>query len=126
MTDYFELHEIDIFDVQMKLFAQTLAGDVRKWFRSLPDNSTDSLEVFQQQFLKIWEKKKNPQYILSEYENIRRGPNEIVQDYYTRFNGIYNAIPVNLIPPLDLALIKFTDGFDTDMSYHLRERNPLL
>lgn len=30
MTDYFELHEIDIGDVQMRLFAQTLVGDVRK------------------------------------------------------------------------------------------------
>ena len=46
MTDYFELHEIDIVDAQMRLFAQTLSGDGRKWFRSLPDNSIDSLQVF--------------------------------------------------------------------------------
>lgn len=46
MTDYFELHEIDIVDVQMTLFAQTLAGDVRKWFGALRDNSIDSLEAF--------------------------------------------------------------------------------
>lgn len=47
MTNHFELHEIDIVDVQMRLFAQILASDVRKWFRSLLDNSIDSLEVFQ-------------------------------------------------------------------------------
>lgn len=29
---------------------------------------------------------------------------------------IYNAIPVNLRPPPHLALIKFPDGFDTDMA----------
>ena len=108
----------------MRLFTKTLAGDVRKWFISLPDNSIDSLEEFHQQFLNRWEKKKNPLQILSEYENIRRGPNETVQGYCTRFNSIYNAISVNLRPPHDLALIKFPDGFDIDMAYQLRERNP--
>jgi len=28
MNDYFELHEIDEKDVKMRLFAQTLTGDV--------------------------------------------------------------------------------------------------
>ena len=49
MTDYFELHEIDIGDVQMRLFAQTLAGDVRTCFRALPANDIDTLEIFYQQ-----------------------------------------------------------------------------
>ena len=69
-------------------------------------------------------KEENSLQILSEYENIRRGPNETIQDHYTRFNNIYNTIPVNLRPPPDLALIKFPDGFDTDTAYQLRERNP--
>ena len=43
MSYYIELHEIDIVDVQMRLFAQNLAGNVRKWFISLPNNSIDSL-----------------------------------------------------------------------------------
>jgi hypothetical protein len=46
-----------------------------------------------------------------------------VQDYYTRFNNLYNAIPYDIKPPQGLALIKFPDGFGTDMSYQLRERN---
>jgi len=116
MTYYFELHGIDIVDVQMILFTQTLADDVRKWFRSLPNNSIDSLEVFQQQCLNRWEKKKNPLQILSEYENISRRLNEIFQYYCTRFNNIYYAILVNLGPPPNLALIKFLDGFDIDMA----------
>ena len=51
------------------------------------------------------------------------GPQETVLDYCTRFNTIYNAIPKNLRPPPDLALIKFPDGFDADMAYQLRERD---
>ena len=60
MTNYFELHEIDIGDVHMRLFAQTLAGDVRTWFRALPANSIDTLDIFYQQFLNRWENRKNP------------------------------------------------------------------
>jgi len=47
-----------------------------------------------------------------------------VQDYCTKFNIVYNAIPQNLRPPPDLALIKFPDGFDSDMAFQLREQAP--
>jgi hypothetical protein len=46
-----------------------------------------------------------------------------VQDYCTRFNNLYNAIPAAIKPPQGLALLKFPDGFDADMSYQLREGN---
>lgn len=68
--------------------------------------------------------KKDPLQILSEYENLKRGTQETVQDYCTRFNNVYKAIPQNLRPPPDLALIKFPDGFDSDMDFQLRERAP--
>ena len=38
----------------MRLFAQTLAGDVRKLFRGLPANSIDNIYVFYQHFLNRW------------------------------------------------------------------------
>jgi hypothetical protein len=81
------------------------------------------LAAFQRSFLDRWEVKKNPLQILSEYENIRRNQGETVQDYCTCFNNLYNAIPADIKPPQGLALIKFPDGFDADMSYQLRERN---
>jgi len=55
---------------------------------------------------------------------LKIGPQETVQDHCARFNNVYNAIPQNLRPPPDLALIKFPDGFDSDMAYQLRERAP--
>jgi len=66
---------------------------------------------------------ENPLQILSEYENIRRDQGETLQDYCNHFNNTYNAIPSDIKPPQGLALIKFPDGFDADMSYQLRERN---
>ena len=108
----------------MKIFIQSLTGDVRTWFRALPANTIADPQALYQNFLTIWEKKEDPLHILSEYENLKRGPRESVQDYCARFNNVYNAIPHNLRPPPDLALIKFPDGFDSNMAYQLRERAP--
>jgi hypothetical protein len=100
-----------------------LTGDVKKWYKGLCATSVLDLTAFQRSFLKRWEVKKNPLQILSEYENIRRNQGETVQDYYTRFNNLYNTIPAKIKPPQSLELIKFLDGFDADMSYQLREIN---
>jgi hypothetical protein len=99
-----------------------LTGDVKKWYKGLCATSVLDLTVFQRSFLDRWEVKKNPLQILSEYENIRRNQGETVQDYCTRFNNLYNVILTEIKPPQSLALIKFPDGFDADMSYQLRER----
>jgi hypothetical protein len=123
MNDYFDLQEVDEDDVQMRFFAQSLTGDVKKWYKGLRAASVLDLTAFQRIFLDRWEVKKNPLQILSEYENIRRNQGETVQDYYTRFNNLYNAILADIKPPQGLALIKFPDGFNADMSYQLRERN---
>jgi hypothetical protein len=93
MNDYFDLHEVDEADVQMRLFAQSLTGDVKKWYKGLRAASVLDLTAFQRIFLDRWEVKKNPLQILSEYENIRRNQGETVQDYCTHFNNLYNAIP---------------------------------
>jgi ribonuclease HI len=123
MNDYLDLQEVDEVDVQMRLFAQSLTGEVKKWFKALPAASITDLAAFQRSFLDRWGVKKNPLQILSEYENIKRNQGESVQDYCTRFNNLYNAIPADIKPPPGLALIKFPDGFDADMSYQLRERD---
>jgi hypothetical protein len=123
MNDYFDLHEVDEADVQMRLFSQSLTGDIKKWYKGLRVTSVLDLTAFQRSFLDRWEVNKNPLQIFSEYENIRRNQGESVQDYCTRFNNLYSAIPSEIKPPQGLALIKFPDGFDADMSYQLREIN---
>lgn len=124
MQDYFENDEIDDDAVRMKILVQSLTGDVRIWVRDLPANSIADPDALYQTFLNRWEKKKDPLHILSEYDTIKRGPQEIVLNYCARFNNAYNAIPQNLRPPPNLALIKFPDGFDSGMACQLRERAP--
>ena len=67
MKDYFELHEIDDFDVQMRIFSQTLTSEVKIWFKGLNPGSIADLAVFHRLFINKWEKKKNPLQILSEF-----------------------------------------------------------
>jgi len=124
LMDCFENYEIDDNDVRMKIFVQSLTDDLRTWFRALAINTITDPNALYQTFLNMWKKKKDPLHILLEYKSLKRGPQETVQDYCARFNNVYNAIPQNLRPPPDLALIKFPDGFDSDMAYKLRERAP--
>jgi hypothetical protein len=85
MNDFFDLQEVDEEDVKMRLFAQSLNGEVRKWIKALPVASLNDITSFHQYFLNRWEVKKNPLQILSEYESIKRNQGESVQDYCTRF-----------------------------------------
>ena len=82
------------------------------------------MQELHRKFLDRWEVNKNPLQILFQYENIKRNVGESVQDYCVRFNAVYNDISANLKPPMGLSLVKFPDGFDGDMAYQLRERDP--
>lgn len=55
MNDFFDLHEIDIKDLKMTLFAQSLGGEVRKWFKALLAATIDTLEFFHHHFVETWE-----------------------------------------------------------------------
>lgn len=124
MMDYFENYEIDDDDVRMKIFVQSLTSEVRTWFRALGAHTIVDPDTLYQDFLNRWEKMKDPLHILSEYDTLKRGPQEAIQDYCARFNNVYTAIPQNFRPPPDLASIEFPNGFDPDMAYQLRERAP--
>ena len=75
LNDVFNFQEVDEADVKMRLFAQSLGGDVKKWFRSLPAGSIANLDDFHQTFLDGWEIKKNPLELLNGYKILKRKPN---------------------------------------------------
>ena len=122
MNDYFNRNEIDDETVKLKLFAQSLGGEARKWFKNLTPNSINDLQAFHQLFLNKWEVNKNPLQMLSDYKNIQINTRESVQAYCTRFNSVYNALPPDLKTPQGSDLNKFPEGFDPEMAYQLRER----
>ena len=123
MTDYCEIYEIDESDVQVRLFAQSLTGEVKKWFKKLAAGSIVDSAAFHRAFLNKWENKKNPLQISSEFYSLKRAPNESVQGYYTIYNSVYNSISADLKPTPYSVLLKFPNGFDPYMAYQLRERD---
>ena len=56
--DFTVLEEVDEDDVKMRLFAQSLKGVVKKWFRALTPGSIVNSRVLEQMFLDRWEEKK--------------------------------------------------------------------
>jgi len=68
MSGFFELHEIDEADVQMRLFSQNFTGDVKKWFKAFPTNHIADLTNFKGCLL-ISEKIKRIPY--KSFQNMR-------------------------------------------------------
>lgn len=108
----------------MRIIAQSFLGDVKKWFRSMADNSVNNAQRLIELFLARWQEKKNPLEILAEYNSMKRNSNEIVQEFTARFNTVYNSILDDMKSPPDLALLHYPDAFNPDMAYQLRERDP--
>jgi hypothetical protein len=59
-NDFADLKEVYFEDAKMSLFSQSLAGEVKKWFRSLPAVSIQNFEAFETSFLAKWGDKKKP------------------------------------------------------------------
>ena len=80
MSDY----EFEPEDVMMKLFVQSLTEDAREWFKRLLELSILDWKDIEYYF-KEHDDKKNPSYNLSEFNNIKRLPNESIIEFNTRF-----------------------------------------
>jgi hypothetical protein len=99
VIDFMDLEEVDYEDVKLRLFSQSLAGEVRRWYKGLAAGSIPSFQQFEYVFIDRWEVKINPFQIMDEYQNLKRQPDETVQGFSTRFNRVYNSIPLDIKPP---------------------------
>ena len=91
-------------------------------FRGLPAGSIHNFQEFETIFLGKWERKKNSLYLLTQYNNLRKAPNESVQDFSYRFKKSFNAIPVDVKPPPGVAKLHYADAFSSEFTLLLRER----
>ena len=123
VTNFIDLEEVDEEDAKMRIIVQIFSGEVKVWFRSLNANSIATSNQLIDAFIARWEVNKNPLKIHSEYNNLKREPNESVKDFTAQFNRLYHSIPNEMKTPPGLDLLHYPDGFDPDMAYQLRERN---
>ena len=81
MSDY----EIEAKDVMMKLFVQSLTEDAREWFKRLPELSFMEWKDIEYFFKEQYGDKLSQSYILTEFNNIKRLPNESIAEFNNRF-----------------------------------------
>jgi hypothetical protein len=105
------------------MFALSLGGKVKDWFKNLPAVSIRNFNQFMQVFLDRWMIRGNVFLILEEYEHLKRKPGETVHQFSARFNKVYHAIPADIRPPPGSAHLHYPDAFDPEMTFQLRERN---
>jgi len=96
--DYLNLFEVDDEDVCIRLFTLSLQGKVRTWFKTLPEASISNLEKFLKIFLDSWIIKVNLLMLIEEHNQLKRHPDETMQQFSDRFNQIYHSIPLNVRP----------------------------
>jgi hypothetical protein len=106
----------------MRLFIQSLNGEARKWFRSLPPNSIDDIIALDDSFLKHWVEKKEFLYYITEFGALRRKQGESIPNFTKRFNQMYGKIPEEIKPSETSVKITFSNAFDAKSSLLLRER----
>jgi hypothetical protein len=63
---------IDYLDVWMRLFVQSLDGEVRKWFESLPPSSIEYIEVLDESFINQWGYRRDYLYYIIEFGALKR------------------------------------------------------
>lgn len=116
--------EIEHEDVYIKFFIHTLEEDVRDWYKALLNNYIDSWIEMKNAFRLQYGDKIDPTFLLSEFENIKKNPNESVHDFNTRFKKTLRRLSINIRPCDQSFLIKYANLFDKKAAYYLRDKNP--
>jgi hypothetical protein len=113
-------------DVWMRVFVQSLDGEVRKWFRGLTPGSIAGIEALDSGFLRHWGDRKDYIYYMTDFGSLNKMEGEFVSDFSKRFNKMYNKIPAEVKPSEASAQISYAGAFDPDFCLLLRERRATL
>ena len=120
--DFVDLEEVDYVDVKMWLFAHSLSREAKKWLKDLLAGSILTFQAFQNAFLERWDDKQSPLHLLSQYNSLKKGGFESVHEFSSRFMRVYNSIPDDINPSVAADKLHYTEAFDNDFPFSLRER----
>ena len=95
---------------------------MKKWFKALTLGSIGNYRVFEQMFLDRWEEKKNYVQMLTQYNQLKRGNDETIKSFSSRFNMIYNSLPIQCKPLEEMEKLHYAEAFDDEFELFLRER----
>ena len=114
---FLDLFEVDDEDVSIRIFALSFQGQVKSWFKALPDANISDFQHFIKVFLDRWVIRQNPFLIIEEYNQLKRLPGETVQQFSARFNQVYFLMPADIRPSLRYALLHYPGAFDPEMEF---------
>ncbi len=120
-SSFSENINVEHLDVVMGLFVQSLDGEARKCFKSLPNASIDIWEQLENSFTQKWGEKMNHEYLLTKFNAIRKNPKEDTIEFIKRFNKQFSNLPANIKPPSATTCVFFLGAFDSDVGINLRE-----
>jgi hypothetical protein len=106
----------------MRVFVQSLDGEVRKWFRGLAPGSVAGIEALDSVFLRQWGDRKDFMYYMTEFGSLKKMEGESVSDFSKSFNKMYNKIPAEIKPSEASTKISYASAFGPDFCLLLRER----
>ena len=115
------LEEVDHEAVRVRQFSQSLAGEARKWFTSLPDNSILGYQAFEDAFKSQWAEKKYPRKCVSQFYSMNKGESGSIQEFSYRFMKVYHAIPSQFRPPLRSTQLQYDEAFYSEFTLWLSE-----
>jgi hypothetical protein len=92
-------------DVSMRLFSQSLCGDVYVWFRCLEAGSIGSWTELCHTFLKCWGENKSLDQYWFEFNALRRGEEEALDVFNMRFYNVYHSMPMEIRPIETVAMV---------------------
>jgi hypothetical protein len=96
----------------MRLFIQSLGGEVKKWFRGLPPASIAYIKALDKTFIKKWGYRREYLYYIIEFGALKRKNGESISDFTKRFNNMYGRIPDDIKPTKSSAKITYSNEFD--------------
>lgn len=110
---FLENQNVEHHDVVLRLFIQSLDGEVRKWFKSLPNNSITTQEEMENSFLQKWGEKRDHTYMLTKFNVIKKKSREDIYDFIKRFNKLYKSLLAEIKPAQTIAKLVFVVYFDS-------------
>jgi len=106
----FQLHPIsdDAKYLAMEFFSTTLYDGSRRWYNSLLDASITSMDKLEEEFLKRWSVKEDPNMLLTRLNNITKVENETVREFHDKFERLIQQIPTSHHPSNNFLLFLYT------------------
>ena len=109
----------------MRVFSQSLQGNVKKWFRQLQPRSITTWGEFSHAILGFWGEGISLDQILSKFYYMKKHKGETMSSFKRRFEICYYSMPKEIQPLEGAAKLLYTFVFPPKMSLLILERKSI-